>query len=241
MHRLVLLRHGQSRWNRDGRFTGWADVDLTPRGEAQARRAGRAIAATGLGVDVAFTSVLTRAVRTLWLALEAMGRCYVPIESSFRLNERSYGALEGLEKDRLRAEVGDAQVHAWRRGYHDCPPRLAPDDERSPAHDPRYRDLDPAFLPLGESLADCEARVLPFYCDRIAPALSAGHTPLVVAHGNSLRALIRFLERLSPEAIERVEIEVGVPRIYTLGDALDVIARDDLVTTEPGAEDTARA
>jgi 2,3-bisphosphoglycerate-dependent phosphoglycerate mutase len=231
------LRHGQSHWNRDGRFTGWADVDLTELGEAQARRAGCAIVAAGVGVDVAFTSVLTRAIRTLWLALEAMGRCYVPVERSYRLNERSYGALEGLSKERMAEQVGKAQVHAWRRSYRERPPLLAPDDERSPARDPRYAELDASFLPLGESLADCEMRVLPFYGDHIAPALHAGRTPLVVAHGNSLRALVKHLERLGPDAIERFELEVGVPRVYTLDEALGVQRVEDLVPAEPGYEE----
>lgn len=216
MANLVLLRHGQSLWNRENRFTGWVDVDLTEEGEAQARRAGALIAAAGFEPDVVLASVLKRAIRTAWLALEAMDRVWAPVTLDWRLNERHYGALTGLDKAETAARHGEEQVQLWRRSFEVPPPALALTDPRHPARDPRYAKLDPALLPATESLKTTLARVGPCWTERIAPRLEAGERVLVAAHGNSLRALVKSLFALSDEAILEVEIPTGSPLALTL-------------------------
>ncbi len=218
--KLVLLRHGQSEWNLQNLFTGWTDVDLTAQGREEARRAGRELLAAGLAFDVAHTSVLKRAIRTLWITLDEMDRMWIPVHRHWRLNERSYGDLQGLNKAETAARHGEEQVKIWRRSYAVPPPALAQDDERHPCHDPRYRMLDPAALPATESLQTTLERVRPYWQDRIAPQLLAGQNVLVAAHGNSLRALVKMLEDMSEEAIVGFNIPTGVPRLYELDGAL---------------------
>jgi 2,3-bisphosphoglycerate-dependent phosphoglycerate mutase len=215
------LRHGQSTWNRDDRFTGWTDVDLTEKGAAEAREAGRRIREANLGVGVCFTSYLKRAIRTLWLALDEMDRVWLPVHKSWRLNERHYGALQGLNKKGMAEKVGEDQVFTWRRSYDVRPPALDPTDERYPGRDPRYASLEPWELPRTESLEDTVRRVLPYWREVVAPALRQGAgAVLVSAHGNSLRALVKHLDRVSDEDIPGVEIPTGVPLLYDLGDDL---------------------
>ncbi|MBS0376395.1 MAG: 2,3-diphosphoglycerate-dependent phosphoglycerate mutase [Proteobacteria bacterium] len=214
--KLALLRHGQSTWNLENLFTGWTDVDLTEQGRAEAAEAGRLLAAEGIAFDLAFTSVLKRAIRTLWIALDVMDRMWIPVERSWRLNERHYGALQGLDKAQTTALHGAEQVKIWRRSYDVPPPPLAADDRRHPRFDPRYAALDPADLPATESLKDTLARVLPFWEARIAPELRAGRHVLVVAHGNSLRALVKMLDGMSEPDIVEFNIPTGVPIIYDL-------------------------
>src|SRR5579871_503714 len=192
--KLILVRHGQSIWNVENLFTGWTDVDLSELGRAEARNAGRQLLEEGLAIDIAFTSVLKRAIRTLWIMLDEMDRMWIPVERSWRLNERHYGALQGLDKAQTVERHGEAQVKIWRRSYDVPPPPLAADDKRHPRFDPRYAELAPAELPASESLKDTLARVMPFWEDRIAPALMQGRDVLVVAHGNSLRALVKQLD-----------------------------------------------
>lgn len=224
MAKLVLLRHGQSAWNAQNRFTGWVDVDLAPLGEDEARAAGKLIAAAdGLVVDVVHTSLLTRAVRTADIALATAGRSFVPVRRHWRLNERHYGALQGLDKKETAAAHGAEQVKAWRRSYSTRPPEVTRDSEHHPANDPRYRLVPESALPAAECLADVVRRLVPYYEDAIAPDLLEGRTVLVVAHGNSLRALEKQLEQLSDEAIVDLEIPTGVPRVYELDDALRVV------------------
>jgi 2,3-bisphosphoglycerate-dependent phosphoglycerate mutase len=213
---LALLRHGQSTWNLDNLFTGWTDVDLTAQGRAEAAEAGRLLAAEGIAFELAFTSVLKRAIRTLWIALDTMDRMWIPVERSWRLNERHYGALQGLDKAQTSALHGAEQVKIWRRSYDIPPPPLAPDDRRHPRFDPRYAAVDPAELPATESLKDTLARVLPYWNGRIAPELRAGRHVLVVAHGNSLRALVKMLDGMSEAEIVDFNIPTGVPIIYDL-------------------------
>ncbi|RMF75381.1 MAG: 2,3-diphosphoglycerate-dependent phosphoglycerate mutase [Alphaproteobacteria bacterium] len=217
---LVLLRHGQSQWNLENRFTGWTDIDLTEEGRRQAWRAGELMAAHGVLPTCCFTSVLTRAIRTACLALDAMGRMWIPVEKHWRLNERHYGALQGLNKKEMADKVGAEQVHVWRRSYDVPPPPLEDDDPRLPHGDPRYRHVDPALLPRTESLKDTVERFLPLWHERIAPALKAGETVLVAAHGNSLRALVKYLDGISDEDIPGVEIPTGRPLLYRLDDDL---------------------
>ncbi len=217
---LILLRHGQSEWNRENRFTGWTDIDLSEQGRAEAATAGRLIAAHDLCPDLCFTSVLTRAIRTACIALDMMQRLWIPMEKSWRLNERHYGALQGLDKQEMAEKVGAEQVHVWRRSYDVPPPPLADDDPRLPHHDPRYRGIDPALLPRTESLRDTVARFLPFWHETLAPALKAGNTVLVAAHGNSLRALVKYLDDISDADIPGVEIPTGIPLLYRLDDDL---------------------
>jgi 2,3-bisphosphoglycerate-dependent phosphoglycerate mutase len=223
MSNLVLLRHGQSQWNLDNRFTGWVDVDLSEAGRAEACEAGRLLAAEGLNFDVAFTSVLKRAVRTLWLTLEELDRMWLPVHRSWRLNERHYGALQGLDKAETAAEHGDEQVHIWRRSYDIPPPPLAADDPGHPAHDPRYAHLDPRVLPATESLALTLERVLPYWHDAIAPQLRAGRAVLVAAHGNSLRALVKYLDGIADEEVTKLNIPTGIPLLYRLDNELGVV------------------
>jgi 2,3-bisphosphoglycerate-dependent phosphoglycerate mutase len=216
MHRIVFLRHGESDWNRENRFTGWTDVDLSAAGVEEARAAGRLLRAQGMDFDIAHTSVLKRAIRTLWLALEEMDRFWLPVEKSWRLNERHYGALQGLNKAETAAKFGEAQVLAWRRSYDTPPPALAAGDARDAAGDPRYAGLARAEVPLTECLKDTVARVLPYWDSAIAPAVRAGRRVLVAAHGNSLRALIKHLDGVSDADIVGLNVPTGVPLVYEL-------------------------
>src|SRR3984893_9682968 len=218
--KLILVRHGQSTWNVENLFTGWHDVDLSDQGRREAAQAGRELLKEQLAIDIAFTSVLKRAIRTLWLILDEMDRMWIPIESSWRLNERHYGALQGLNKAQTVERHGEAQVKIWRRSYDIPPPPLDLDDQRHPRFDPRYRDVPASELPATESLEDTLARVQPYWNQRLVPELQGGRTVLLVAHGNSLRALIKMLDGLSKEAIVELNIPTGVPLLYELDDAL---------------------
>jgi 2,3-bisphosphoglycerate-dependent phosphoglycerate mutase len=220
MKKIVLLRHGESEWNQENRFTGWKDVDLTPKGVEEARAAGRVLEAGGYDFDFTFTSVLTRAIRTLNIALEEMDRLWLPVEKDWRLNERHYGALQGLDKAETAAKYGETQVMLWRRSYGVPPPALDPSDERNAARDPRYRSLRPGQVPLSECLKDTVARVVPYWQERIAPRVAAGERVLIAAHGNSLRALIKHFDALSDEAIVAVNVPTGIPLVYELDDSL---------------------
>jgi 2,3-bisphosphoglycerate-dependent phosphoglycerate mutase len=213
---LILLRHGESTWNHENRFTGWTDVDLSRAGTEEAHAAARLIREAGLDFDVAFTSVLKRAIRTLWIALDDLDRMWVPVYRSWRLNERHYGALQGLNKAETAARLGEAQVHRWRRSYDERPLQLEPGDPRWDRGDPRYAALNDTELPGGESLADTIARTLPYWSDAVAPALRAGQRVLVVAHGNSLRGLVMHLDQVSEEEIAALTIPTGIPLAYRL-------------------------
>ena len=219
-HQLVLLRHGQSQWNLENRFTGWSDVDLSEQGEAEARTAGGLLREQGFAFDIAYTSVLRRAIRTLWIVLDGLDRMWIPVVHTWRLNERHYGALQGLNKRETALRYGDEQVHLWRRSYSIRPPALTADDERWSGGDSRYHMLRPEQIPHTESLQDTFDRVVPFWNDSIAPALSRGRRVLIAAHGNSLRALIKFLDQVSDDAIVGLEIPTGQPLVYELDDAL---------------------
>lgn len=225
MPKLVLLRHGQSNWNRDDRFTGWTDVGLSAQGEAEARSAGQALLNAGFSFDVCFTSVLKRAIKTLWIVLEQMDLMWLPVHKTWRLNERHYGALQGFNKTEMAQKVGEEQVFLWRRSYDIRPPALEESDERSPARDPRYSALAPRELPRTESLEDTITRVLPYWESEIAPAVQSGKRVLISAHGNSLRGLMKHLERISDQEIPRVEIPTGQPLAYELDEDLKVLAR----------------
>ncbi len=216
MYKLVLLRHGESQWNLDNRFTGWTDVDLTDTGRREAQTAGELLKRDGYAFDIAFTSVLRRAIRTLWISLDALDQMYLPVVHSWRLNERHYGALQGLNKAETAAKFGEAQVLIWRRAYAIAPDPLTPDDPRWPGADPRYKHLKPSEIPATECLRDTVSRVVPFWNDSIAPAISRGRRVLVVAHGNSLRALIKFLDNVSDEKIVELNIPTGRPLVYEL-------------------------
>jgi 2,3-bisphosphoglycerate-dependent phosphoglycerate mutase len=220
---LVLLRHGESTWNMENRFTGWTDVDLSLRGIEEARAAGRQMLADGYVFDVAFTSVLKRAIRTLWLALDEMDLMWIPVYKTWRLNERHYGALQGLNKLETAERHGEAQVKIWRRSYDIRPPALSPDDPRAPGNDPRYADLRPEEIPLTECLKDTVDRVLPYWDKTIAPAVRAGKRVLIASHGNSLRALVKYLDKVSDEAIVELNIPTGIPLVYELNDDLTPI------------------
>ncbi len=220
MHKLILMRHGESQWNLENRFTGWTDVDLTELGRDQARRAGELLQEKGFGFDLACTSVLTRAIRTLWITLDTMGTMYVPIINHWRLNERHYGALQGLNKAETAAQYGDDQVLTWRRAYAIAPNPLAIDDTRHPRFDIRYANIPVEQLPATECLADTVDRVLPFWNDTIAPAIRSGQRVLVAAHGNSLRALIKHLDGVSEDEIVHLNIPTGQPLVYELDDDL---------------------
>ena len=215
-HTLILLRHGQSTWNLENRFTGWTDVGLTGEGEAEARTAGRQMTEASLLPDIAHTSVLVRAIATLYLTLEEMERLWIPVRRHWRLNERHYGALQGMDKAETAREHGEEQVQVWRRSYDVAPPGLDPDDPRHPAHDPRYAALTPDLLPGSESLADVVTRMLPYWHDSIVPDLRAGRTVLVSAHGNSLRALVKHLDGIGDAEIPSLNIPTGIPLVYTL-------------------------
>ena len=220
MKKLVLMRHGESTWNLENRFTGWKDVDLTEKGVDEARRAGRLLREEGFKFDLAYTSLLTRAIRTLWLAQEEMDCRWIPVIKHWRLNERHYGALQGLNKAETAAKFGEKQVLVWRRSYDVPPPPLTRDDERNPANDPRYSTLLPEELPLTECLKDTVERVVPYWQMEIAPQVRAGKRVIVAAHGNSLRALIKHLDHVSDEAIVGLNIPTAVPLVYELTDEL---------------------
>jgi 2,3-bisphosphoglycerate-dependent phosphoglycerate mutase len=216
MHRLVLLRHGESVWNKENRFTGWTDVDLSEKGRAEAREAGRLMAAEKFEFDLAFTSVLKRAIRTEWIALDEMDQMWIPEHNSWRLNERHYGALQGLNKAETAAKHSEAQVKIWRRSYDVPPPPLTPDDPRHPSRDRRYAEMRPDQLPLTESLKDTVARFLPYWHEAIAPEIKAGRKVLITAHGNSLRALVKYLDNVPDDEIVELNIPTGVPLVYLL-------------------------
>jgi 2,3-bisphosphoglycerate-dependent phosphoglycerate mutase len=218
--KLILVRHGQSVWNVENLFTGWHDVDLSDQGQHEAAQAGRELLKEGIVIDMAFTSVLKRAIRTLWILLDEMDRMWIPVERSWRLNERHYGALQGLNKAQTVEKHGEAQVKIWRRSYDIPPPPLGSDDERHPRFDPRYAGVDPAELPAAESLKDTLARVLPLWNSRIAPELRAGRNVLVAAHGNSLRAVVKMLDNVSEKEIVELNIPTGVPLLYDLDSQL---------------------
>ncbi len=217
---LVLLRHGESRWNRENRFTGWTDVDLTAKGGQEARDAGARLRREGFTFDVAYTSLLKRAIRTLWLVLDEMDLMWVPVHRRWRLNERHYGDLQGLDKAETAARFGERQVLLWRRSYDVPPPALDPGDERFPGHERRYRDIDPSLLPRTECLMDTMTRMLPCWEEDIVPEIRGGRRVVVVAHGNSLRAIVAHLERLSAREILEVNIPTGVPLVYRLDESL---------------------
>jgi 2,3-bisphosphoglycerate-dependent phosphoglycerate mutase len=223
--RLILVRHGQSIWNVENLFTGWYDVDLSETGREEAARAGRELLKENLEPKIAFTSLLKRAIRTLWLILDATDRMWLPVEGSWRLNERHYGALQGLNKAQTVEKHGEAQVKIWRRSYDIPPPALPLDDPRHPRFDPRYADIDPQLLPATESLKDTLARVLPFWERRIVPELRAGKTVLVVAHGNSLRALVKMLDGMSESDIVEFNIPTGISLLYELDEQIQPVSR----------------
>ena len=223
--KLVLIRHGESAWNRENRFTGWTDVDLSEKGRQEATQGGQVLKAGGYTFDVAYTSVLKRAIRTLWTVLDEMDLMWIPVERSWRLNERHYGALQGLNKAETAAKFGEAQVKVWRRSYDIPPPALTSDDPRFPGRDPRYRHLTPAELPLTECLKDTVARFLPLWRQTIAPAIRGGQKVLIVAHGNSLRALVKYLDNISEEEIVDLNIPTGMPLVYELDQDLKPLNR----------------
>ncbi|UCG79719.1 MAG: 2,3-diphosphoglycerate-dependent phosphoglycerate mutase [Desulfobacterales bacterium] len=220
MHKLVLLRHGESFWNKENRFTGWIDVDLSPGGIEEAREAGRLLREGGYTFDVAYTSVLKRAIRTLWIVLDDLDLMWIPVYRSWRLNERHYGGLQGLNKAETAQQYGSEQVHTWRRSYAIPPPPLTKDDQRFPGFDPRYADLSEKELPVTECLKDVVARFLPYWHETMAPAIAAGQRALIAAHGNSLRALVKYLDNISDEEIPSLNIPTGIPLVYELSDDL---------------------
>jgi 2,3-bisphosphoglycerate-dependent phosphoglycerate mutase len=217
MYNVVLLRHGESDWNRENRFTGWTDVDLSETGRQEAKAAGQLLQKEGYTFDHSFTSVLKRAIRTHWMVLEEMDLLWIPVQRSWRLNERHYGALQGLNKAETAAKFGEAQVKVWRRSYDIPPPPLEADDSRHPRHDPRYRDLAPSDLPRTECLKDTVARFLPYWNETIAPVIRSGKKVLIAAHGNSLRALVKDLDGISDQEIVELNIPTGIPLVYELG------------------------
>jgi 2,3-bisphosphoglycerate-dependent phosphoglycerate mutase len=243
MRKIVLLRHGESTWNRENRFTGWTDVPLSEKGIEEARAAGRLLREGGFAFDLAFTSVLKRAVKTLWLVLEEMDLMWIPVTASWRLNERHYGALQGLNKSEAAAEMGEDQVKIWRRSFDVPPPALTPDDPRHPRHDPRYAALHPGDLPATESLKDTIARFFPYAQEQIGPAVRSGKSVLLVAHGNTLRGLIKYAERISDPEIADLNLPTAIPIIYELEDDLRPIRRyylGDQETAREAAESVAK-
>ncbi|MGB5106885.1 MAG: 2,3-diphosphoglycerate-dependent phosphoglycerate mutase [Candidatus Zixiibacteriota bacterium] len=216
MHKLVLLRHGESTWNKENRFTGWTDVDLSETGVQEARAAAITLKSAGYTFDIAYTSVLKRAIRTLWLTLDGMDLMWIPVIRSWRLNERHYGALQGLDKSETAAKFGEDQVLIWRRSYDIPPPELEPTDARFPGNDPRYKSLTREQLPLTECLKDTVARVLPFWHESIAPTIKSGQKVLIAAHGNSIRAMVKYLDNLSDEKIISLNIPTALPLVYEL-------------------------
>jgi 2,3-bisphosphoglycerate-dependent phosphoglycerate mutase len=218
--KLVLVRHGESTWNKENRFTGWTDVDLSEKGRQEALEGGQILKKEGYVFDVAYTSVLKRAIRTLWTILDEMDQMWIPVHRSWRLNERHYGALQGLNKAETAAKFGEDQVKIWRRSYDVPPPVLASDDPRYPGHDPRYKNLTPQELPLTECLKDTVARFLPLWHETIAPVIQSGQRVIIAAHGNSLRALVKYLDNISEASIVELNIPTGMPLVYELGDNL---------------------
>jgi 2,3-bisphosphoglycerate-dependent phosphoglycerate mutase len=235
MHKLVLIRHGESTWNLDNRFTGWTDVDLTTTGIEQAKNAGRLLKAEGFDFDIAYTSVLKRATRTLWHVLDEMERTWVPVVNSWRLNERHYGALQGLNKADVAKKYGDAQVLVWRRSYDTPPPALEANDPRCERGDVRYARLQPEQIPLTECLKDTVERVLPFWSEALAPALQKGKRLVVAAHGNSIRALVKYLDKVSDNDIVGLNIPNGIPLVYELDENLQPIRHYYLGDAEAAA------
>ena len=223
MYKLVLVRHGESTWNKENKFTGWTDVGLTERGVQEAKESAALLLEGGYDFDVAYTSVLKRAIQTLWIILEDMDLMWLPVYRCWRLNERHYGALQGLSKAETARLRGKEQVYIWRRSYDTPPPPLSKDDERFPGHDPRYSDLSDEELPRTECLKNTVARMLPYWHEIIAPAVSSGKRVIVVAHGNSLRALVKYLDNISDEAIPHLNIPTGIPLVYELNDDLTPI------------------
>lgn len=216
MVKLVLLRHGESTWNKENRFTGWTDVDLSEKGVGEAGKAGALLKSGGFVFDLAFTSVLKRAIRTLWIVLDEMDLMWIPVQNSWRLNERHYGALQGLNKSETAAKYGEEQVHVWRRSYDIPPPSLDRSDKRYPGNEPKYRDLSEKDLPLTESLKDTVARCMPYWHGTIAPQVKSGKKVLIAAHGNSLRALVKYLDNMSDDEIVGLNIPTGIPLVYEL-------------------------
>jgi len=223
MYKVVLLRHGESTWNKENRFTGWTDVDLSEKGFVEAKKSGEVLKAEGYTFDIAFTSVLKRAIRTLWITLDELDLMWIPVIRNWRLNERHYGALQGLNKAETAKKYGDDQVKIWRRSYDTQPPALEKKDERYPGHDPRYSDLTDAELPLTECLKDTVARFMPYWEETIAPTIKSGKKVLIAAHGNSLRALVKYLDNVSEEEIVGLNIPTGIPLVYELDDDLKPI------------------
>jgi len=233
MYTVVLIRHGESVWNSENRFTGWTDVDLSEKGRAEATAAGQALLGANLTFDVAYTSVLKRALRTLWTVLDVMDLLWLPVHRSWRLNERHYGALQGLNKAETAAQYGDAQVKVWRRSYDIPPPPLDPGDERFPGKDRRYAGLRDAELPRTECLKDTVARFLPYWHDTIAPAIRSGQRVLIAAHGNSLRALVKYLDDVSDQDIVELNIPTGIPLVYELDANLRPLRRGGTYLADP--------
>jgi 2,3-bisphosphoglycerate-dependent phosphoglycerate mutase len=240
MYTLVLLRHGESTWNRDNRFTGWTDVDLTEQGRLEAKEAGRLLKEGGFVFDLAYTSVLKRAIRTLIITLDELDLLWIPVVKHWRLNERHYGALQGLNKAETSATHGEEQTKIWRRGYDIAPPPIDLDDERHPSRDPRYADLPPADLPLTESLRDTVDRVVPYWADMIAPSIRAGKRVLIAAHGNSLRALVKHLDNISDADIVERNIPTGIPLVYELSQTMVPVRSYYLGDAAKAAEAAAR-
>ncbi|MGE4056850.1 MAG: 2,3-diphosphoglycerate-dependent phosphoglycerate mutase [Vicinamibacterales bacterium] len=240
MPTLVLLRHGESTWNRENRFTGWTDVDLSDRGREEAKEAGRLLAEGGYQFDIAYTSVLKRAIRTLNIALDELDRLWLPVVKNWRLNERHYGALQGLNKAETAARHGEAQTKIWRRSYDIPPPPLSLDDERHPSRDPRYKDLEPDELPLTESLKDTVARFIPYWQSTITPSIKGGSRVLIAAHGNSLRALVKYLDNVSEADIVERNIPTGIPLVYELDETLAPVRHFYLGDPEAAAAAAAR-
>jgi len=223
MYKVVLLRHGESIWNKENRFTGWTDVDLSEKGISEAKKAGKVLSESGYTFDVAYTSVLKRAIRTLWIALDEMDLMWIPVINSWRLNERHYGALQGLNKSEMAEKYGEKQVLIWRRSYDIRPPALEKNDERYPGFDPRYKELTENELPTSECLKDTVERFLPYWHETIAPAIKSGKKVLIAAHGNSLRALVKYLDNIPEEEIVSLNIPTGIPLVYELDSNLQPI------------------
>jgi len=220
MHKVVLVRHGESVWNKENWFTGWTDVDLSEKGREEAKEAGKLLREKGFTFDVAYTSVLKRAIRTLWIALDELDHMWIPVHRTWQLNERHYGALQGLNKSETAKKYGEDQVKIWRRSYDFCPPELDKSDERWPGHDRRYRWLDRKDLPVTECLKDTVARVVPFWESEIVPTIMAGNKVIIAAHGNSLRALVKYLDTIPEDKIVELNIPTGIPLVYELDDKM---------------------
>ncbi|MFA5156275.1 MAG: 2,3-diphosphoglycerate-dependent phosphoglycerate mutase [Candidatus Omnitrophota bacterium] len=223
MYKVVLLRHGESIWNKENRFTGWTDVDLSEKGIAEAKKAGQLLKNEGFVFDIAFTSVLKRAIRTLWITLDEMDLMWIPVQNSWRLNERHYGSLQGLNKSEMAQKFGEDQVLIWRRSYDIRPPALEKSDPRCPGNDPRYKQLEPKDIPLTECLKDTVVRFLPYWHEVIAPVVKSGKKVIIAAHGNSLRALVKYLDNVSDDAIVQLNIPTGIPLVYELDNNLKPI------------------